>query len=136
MRIEVPPGPVYINRELSLSCIVTTDLTVNTETTGHVSWYRDNDTQLLTNDSSNRMTISPTTFNTINVFNSTLTISPLSITDNDTILTCVAVVRPGARLSFITESSAEAAATTINVECNKLNYLEIDLGILHCRSPS
>lgn len=53
--------------------------------------------------SSNRETIATTSLDSMNTLNSTLTLSPPRIADNDTTFTCVAVIRPRIGLSFITE---------------------------------
>ena len=114
VRINVLPHTIYINKALSLSCIVAIDYSVDTPITGYVIWYKDNST--IGND--NRVTISSTGFNNTNTVNSTFTLPSLSRADNDTSFTCSAMIRHSAGDFFlITDSPSEETEFIIYAEC-------------------
>ena len=112
VRIDLPPHPIYINRALSLSCIVAVDLTVDTPITGYITWYKDNGT--ITNNG-NEVAISSTK---TNVINNTFV---LSKTDNGTTFSCSATIRRSAESLFlITNSLSEEVEIIIDAECEHI----------------
>lgn len=112
--IDVLPHVVYINKPLSLSCIVAVDFSVDTPAIGYIIWYKDNSTII-----DHRETISSS------AFNSTFTISSLSIAENGTSFTCSAMIRNSVGAFFlITDSQSEETEVIINAECRcKIWYI-------------
>ena len=115
--IMVPPGPLFAGSiaPLTLTCNISINPATDTDvaiTDTDITWLRGS-THLSSSDA--RVTIYAVSGSTPS-FTSTLTLDPLSTTDNTT-FTCRARARPPANVqSFITVSEMEEGSTSVIVD--------------------
>ena len=121
LTLSIPSGPLYEGTTHTLTCTVTLPDTVDTDVNVTVQW-----TPQTTSD---RVRISPVS-STRSPFVSTLTLSPLSMTDAGQ-YSCVAIADSASQ--YITASSqGQSLAETLTVTGMSLSYSVICCDSRHC----